>query len=143
MSLSTAHLTAVTSAFQNMQTITGFLARYAVMENLYLNTSNFPSKGSLMLKPEYHATLLSLSTTVLQYFSEAFAMAEELADAPADGIVRLNESEKRFMALMTDIIELEARCRDFKVVCEVEEPDESGSEGTVTEDDTASESDGS
>jgi hypothetical protein len=113
-----------------LQEITGIIARYAVMENLYNQ-----STSTLTLKPEYQASLLSLCVTILEWFSQAFVVWKGLGElhphlvfsgSPTKEVAR--NSEKRCGKLLDEIREKDKTCQGFRVVCQVEDDDDTEAE---------------
>ncbi len=82
------------------------------MENLYQQ-----SGGALSLKPEYRSALISLCSTILEYFAAAFELAHTEC-------TRENGSEEELQKC-TFLVELirqkDAACQGFKVVVDTKE----------------------
>jgi hypothetical protein len=95
------------------------------MENLYQQ-----SGGALCLKPEYKTELLSLCTTVFEYFSAFFTLGKTLSDASVD----LQADPKKCMELVEQIRIKDKACQGFKVVVDMKEEIDSDSEDVDIED---------
>jgi len=97
------------------------------METLYRQSS-----GSLSLKSEYQAALISLCSTILEYFVSAFKMWGILFERELDSLVKLNVRERE--DLMGRIREMDRGCQGFKVVVDVDVDDDIESEEGEVED---------
>lgn len=64
-------MTYLETSFSQLQTVVAIIARYAVMENLYQQ-----SGGALSLKLEYRMVLISLCSSMLEYFARAIEYAD-------------------------------------------------------------------
>ncbi|KAE8441461.1 hypothetical protein EG329_004954 [Mollisiaceae sp. DMI_Dod_QoI] len=122
------------TSYSHLEDIVAIIARYAVMENLYQQ-----SGGALSLKPEYRSALISLCSTILEYFAAAFELAH------TEG-TRENGSEEELQKC-TFLVELirqkDAACQGFKVVVDTKEEssDESESESEEVEVEDVSDAD--
>jgi hypothetical protein len=102
-------------SFSQLQDVVAIIARYAVMENLYQQ-----SGSPLSLKPEYQSALLSLSSTVLEYFASAFTLGRSLMN-PYHGNKYQTPLVESCEKLMATIKEKDRACQGFRVVVEVKE----------------------
>ena len=121
------------TSFTNLQDIVAIIARYAVMENLYHQTG---SALSLSLKPEYQSSLVSLCTTVLQFFATSFELGRKLSQINIDGKHGEEQLVKRCDELVNEIKKMDRQCQGFRVLANTvrEESGDSGSEDVVIED---------
>jgi hypothetical protein len=103
----------------------GIIARYTVMENLYQQ-----SGGALSLKPEYKIELLSLCTTILEYFSASFTLARKIADSSGD----LQTKFQRCEELAEKIRAEDKACQSFRIVIDMRKDSDSDSEEADIED---------
>jgi len=110
--LTASAISAIIQSLNQLQEIVGIIARYTVMENLYQQ-----SGGALSLKPEYKIELLSLCTTILEYFSASFAIAKKTAYRIEDEQTNL----KIFEELMAKIRAKDKACQGFMVVVDIKE----------------------
>ncbi|KAE9379983.1 hypothetical protein N431DRAFT_552244 [Stipitochalara longipes BDJ] len=131
------------TSLSHLQIIVAVIARYAVMENLYQQTN-----GALLLKPEYRSALISLCSTILEYFAVAFKCAEnELVGLVEETRAREDTQNDAFLmrsryqeelqecAFLVELVkQKDAACQTFRIV--VEKKGESSSE-----DESESESD--
>jgi len=116
--------------------ITSLIARYSVMENLYL------SSPTLTLNPEYRIKLLNLCTTMLKFFALSFNSFQK---APG------GDAAQKIETVMSEIELLDEGCRGFRVLCSADEGDADGSgdeeiggvEDVTETDESGSESDAS
>ncbi|KUJ18592.1 uncharacterized protein LY89DRAFT_780639 [Mollisia scopiformis] len=128
--------TILLGSLTHLQDIVAIIARYAVMENLYQQ-----SNGGLSLKPEYHSALLSLCTTVLEYFAHASGCAEaELEciqnEGGSDEVTMISVKDRKRVHLqkceflVERIKQKDIACQGFRVVVDTKEESsyESGSE---------------
>lgn len=116
----------ITKAFQQLQDVVAMIARYAVMEKLYIQTSD-----AVSVKPEYQKSLISLCTTMLQFFEAAFELARHITKLPdnksvdlGSNIQELTHQEmmlQRCEELLGSIKEQDRKCQAFKVVVETKE----------------------
>lgn len=131
------------------------IARYAVMENLYNQSS------SLSLKPEYQSSLLTLCLTILRFFHASFSLAREIVKLNEEidpNIPALEASPTTIQSRMSststiaedhfkhcediikDIKAIDQSCQKFRVLVETKEESEDESEssdeglGTITRD---------
>lgn len=129
---------AVTKAFAQLQNVVAMMARYAVMEKLYIQTGD-----SISVKPEYQNSLLLLCTTMLHYFDAAFGLASHIVKLShnkssdlGSNIQELAHQEtmlQRCEELMVSIQEQDQKCQGFKVVVETEHISEKQSDTSDTE----------
>jgi hypothetical protein len=94
------------------------------MENLYQQ-----SGSSLSLKPGYQSALLSLCSTLLEYFAVSFTLGRAMTDFSST-IEDNQEFIDACKQLMGTIKEKDRECQGFRVVVEAEE-NESESEAEV------------
>jgi hypothetical protein len=112
-------------AFAQLQDLGAIIARYSVMENLYQQ-----SVSGLSLKQEYQSELLSLCTTLLEYFALSFKLGRAMdgSDSMAEEIQGLINA----CGQLTDTVrDKDKACQDFRVVVETKMESESESEREI------------
>ncbi|KAN0122065.1 hypothetical protein V8E51_000391 [Hyaloscypha variabilis] len=108
--------------------LVAIMARYAVMENLY-----HQSGSAFSLKPEYQSSLISLCSTILEYFSASILLGRIiypfnwLCSTPAELQGRVEVCE----VLMKTIREKDQACQRFQVVVEAKEESRAESETEI------------
>jgi hypothetical protein len=117
-------------SFTQLQDIAGIVARYAVMENLYQQ-----SGIALSLKPEYESALLSLCSTVLEYFALSITLGRAISgnDHTMEQKQRLSDACKKLMETIKD---KDRSCLSFRVIVEAKEENESEAEIEDASDDS-------
>jgi hypothetical protein len=114
---------ATDKAFTQLQDIVAIIARYSVMENLYQQ-----SGSALSLKSDYKFALLSLCSTILEYFAVSFTFGRALSSL--DNTTA--EKNKGFIdaceQLMGTIREKDRACQGFRVVVEAQDDGKSENE---------------
>lgn len=96
---------AVTTIFGQLEGITGIIARYSIMENLYRQTRG------VSLESDYEAALIELCCKILSWFNLAFV----LCDSPFDPQVIAT-----CVKLWTSIRESDHACQGFHITVEAE-----------------------
>ncbi|PVH76626.1 hypothetical protein DL98DRAFT_517842 [Cadophora sp. DSE1049] len=145
-------LSILSTSFSQLQEIVHIIARYAVMENLYQQsiTSGTSTSTTLSLKPEYQSSLLSLCSSILEWFAASYNIGKivigvsngYLAGVGALPVLgELNEKVVQCGELMVVIREKNRGCQIFRVEVDVKE--ESGSDGENDDTDVEDVSDGS
>jgi len=112
----------MSKSFNQLQDIVAIIARYAVMENLYQQ-----SGSALSLKPEYQSALLSLCSTIFEYFAVSFTLGRasmkfDKTDEEMAALIRSSEQ------LMETIKGKDKASQGFRVIVEAKEESESDSE---------------
>ena len=112
-------------AFTQLQDIVAIIARYAVMENLYQQ-----SGSALSLKDEYQSALLSLCSTLLEYFALSFKLGRAVAgsDSMTEEIQGLINACGQLIETVRD---KDMACQSFRVVVEAKMESDSESEGEI------------
>lgn len=131
--LTESEIRILTSLFLQLHEITGIIARYAIMENLHIQSSI-----SLTLNPDYEASLLSLYVSILEWFSHAFIVSKGLGDVPRALSIPLvylssvehecENSENLCDEMLVQIREKDKMCQAFRVLCVVGDEGDSGTE---------------
>jgi hypothetical protein len=128
----------IKTSFMYLQDIVAIIARYAVMENLYHQTSG---ALSLSLKPEYQSSLLALCTTVLQFFATSFELGRKLSQINIGGKHGEEDLMKTCGELVNDIKKIDHECQGFRVVVDtVREESGDSSDGDIEIEDVSDES---
>lgn len=112
----------MSKSFNQLQDIAAIIARYAVMENLYQRSSS-----ALSLKPEYQSALLSLCSTILEYFAVSFTLRRasmKFGKTDEEMAALIKSSEQ----LMGTIKVKDKASQGFRVVVEAKGESESESE---------------
>jgi hypothetical protein len=144
------------TSLSHLQIVVAIIARYAVMENLYQQ-----SGGALSLKLEYRLVLISLCSTMLEYFATAIDYANievkeqecagdsqagaEISEEKLEQIAfRKQNGRERGMQscafLVEKIRQKDAACGGFRVVVETTEQSSSDeSEGEIELEDVSDE----
>jgi hypothetical protein len=111
--------------FAQIQDIVAIIARYSVMENLYQQ-----SGSALSLKHEYQSALLSLCTTLLEYFALSFKLGRAMAGSDS-----MTEEMQGLINACGQLIETvrdkDMACQSFRVVVEAKMESDSESEGGI------------
>jgi len=103
------------NSFIQLQDVVAIIARYAVMENLYQQ-----SGSALSLKPEYQAALLSLCSTILEYFASSFKV--QLRCFNGSVMPKLKEDRIEVCRQLMDVVkEKDKACQGFRVLVEAKE----------------------
>ncbi|KAL2060233.1 hypothetical protein VTL71DRAFT_9628 [Oculimacula yallundae] len=142
-------LSVIETTFSQLQEIVQIIARYAVMENLYQQSITSGTNSHLSLKPEYQSTLLSLCTSILEWFASSYGIGGivtgvsngELKEMGALA-VELEKKVEGCGALMGIIREKNSRCRIFRVEVDVSE-NEGDDDSDMADTDVEDASDGS
>ncbi|KAH7364706.1 hypothetical protein BKA65DRAFT_143372 [Rhexocercosporidium sp. MPI-PUGE-AT-0058] len=122
------------TTFSHLQEIVHIIARYAVMENLYQQSIANGTNTTLSLKPEYQSSLLSLCSSILEWFAVSYGIGRivigtssgELAGVGALAVLgELDEKMRECGVMMGVVTEKNMGCRIFRV-----EVDVSGEEGS-------------
>jgi hypothetical protein len=111
--------------FAQLQDIVAIIARYSVMENLYQQ-----SGSALSLKHEYQSALLSLCTTLLEYFALSFKLGRAMAGSDS-----MTEEMQGLINACGQLVETvrdkDMACQSFGVVVEAKMESDSESEGEI------------
>ena len=130
-------LSILETSFSQLQEIVHIIARYAVMENLYQQsiTSGTSNSTTLSLKPEYQSSLLSLCSSILEWFAASYRIGNivvEVSNCDMANVGKLavlgelDEKVAQCGELMVAIRKKNMGCQVFRV--EVDAKDESGNE---------------
>ncbi|KAK0108890.1 hypothetical protein ONS96_014931 [Cadophora gregata f. sp. sojae] len=128
-------LSIVETSFSQLQEIVHIIARYAVMENLYQQSITSGTSTTLSLKPEYQSSLLSLCSSILEWFAASYDIGHTVVDVSNSGVAgavasalleELDEKVVKCGELMGVIREKNKGCQIFRV--EVDVNDDGGSE---------------
>lgn len=99
-------------AFAQLQDLVAIIARYSVMENLYQQ-----SGSALSLKHEYRSALVSLCTTILEYFALSFKLGRAMAGS--DSMTEEMQGLINTCGRLTETIrDKDMACQSFRVVVE-------------------------
>ncbi|KAH6675810.1 hypothetical protein B0J14DRAFT_372585 [Halenospora varia] len=109
-------------SFLQLLDVTGIIARYAVMENLYQQ-----SGGALSLKEDYQASLISLCESMIRFLAEVYDQGRLFEQVSYTNI------PLRTSNVMDEVRRKDEACRAFKVVVDVKEESDSDSEITEEE----------
>jgi hypothetical protein len=95
------------------------------MENLYQQ-----SGSALSLKPEYESALLSLCSTVLEYFALSFNLGQAMAGS--DSMTEEIQGLINACGQLTEAVrDKDMACQSFRVVVEAKMESDSESEGEI------------
>lgn len=128
---------ALGQSFSQLQEVVNIISRYAIVENLYRQTS------SLVIQENYWEAILDLCVTILRYFVQAFSTAKAIGT---------DETEEKLHGYKVLFAEVEAKhevCKKLSTSLETakisdEEEDEfwssSGDEGGLESEENENES---
>ncbi|KAI9048340.1 hypothetical protein LZ554_008132 [Drepanopeziza brunnea f. sp. 'monogermtubi'] len=108
-------------AFNQLQEIVSIVTRYTVMENLYQQASSSGTQTRLSLKPEYQASLLSLCSSILEWFAASYEVGRIIIDASDGYWIGADEGAKSCEELMKAIRVKSRECQIFRVEVDAEE----------------------
>ncbi|KAH6691190.1 hypothetical protein BKA61DRAFT_663282 [Leptodontidium sp. MPI-SDFR-AT-0119] len=143
-SLCPSAISVLETSFSRLQEIVHIIARYAVMENLYQQSITSGTNTTLSLKPEYQSSLLSLCSSILEWFAASYGIGKivvgvgsgDLAGVGALAILgELDEKMRVCGELMKVVREKNRGCQIFRVEVDVNEEDggDGESEGVDTD----------
>lgn len=124
-SISQETIEVTNKAFAQLQDLAAIIARYSVMENLCQQ-----SGSALSLKHEYQCALVSLCTTILEYFALSFKLGRAMARSNS-----MTEEMQGLIKACGQLIETVRdkgiACQSFRVVVEAKMESDSESEGEI------------
>lgn len=107
------------------------------MENLYQQSITSSTLTTLSLKPEYQSSLLSLCSSILEWFAASFTVGKLLVGGSEEDLERVEGEIERCKDLTRVVAEKDRGCRIFRV--EVD-GNVNGEEGLETDSDWSEES---
>ncbi|KAH8676531.1 hypothetical protein BGZ60DRAFT_259462 [Tricladium varicosporioides] len=119
---SNAAISATEDSFLQLLDITGTIARYAVMENLYQQ-----SRGALSLKEDYQTSLISLCESMIIFFSDTYNQGSCFI------LGNYSNREWKGREIVAEIRRKDEACRTFKVVVDMKEESDNDTEATEEE----------